>query len=81
MILIFLKNLQNHKIQSKKALALRNVIIPPNGRQKVINAFKTGIFPKGKQRKGLTSISHLIHCVAKASDHKQLKISTPEQML
>ena len=29
----------------------------------------------------LTSISHLIHCVAKASDHKQLKISTPEQML
>ena len=44
MILIFLKNLQNQKNQS---------IILLDETQKVLNAFESGIFTKGKQGKGL----------------------------
>ena len=47
MILIFLKNLQNHKNQLKKK---------KNGRQESLNAFESGIFAKGKQMKRTTSI-------------------------
>ena len=59
MILIFLKKLQNRKNKSKKKKkkrTLKNANILLNGRQKVVNAFESGIFPKGKQWEGLTSI-------------------------
>ena len=55
MILIFLKNLQNQKNQSKnkkQILTLKNAIIL-NGRQKVLIASESGIFPKRKQGTGL----------------------------
>ena len=39
--------------KEKKALTLKNPIILLNGRQKVLNAFESGIFPKIKQGKGL----------------------------
>ena len=70
-------NLQNQKNQSKKkkALTLKNAIILLNGRQKVLNAFESGIFPKRKQGNGLTSI------LDKVFNHKQLKILTPIQTL
>ena len=81
MILIFLKNLQNQKNQSekeKKALTLKNVIILLNGKQKVFNDFESGIFPKGKQWKGLTCI---LNHVATVFDHKQFKILSLKQIL
>ena len=55
MILIFSKNLQNQKNQSKKkkVLTLKNTIILLKRRQKVLNAFESGIFPKGKQGNGV----------------------------
>ena len=56
MILIFLKNLQNQKNQlkmKKKTLTFKKPILLLNGRQKVLNAFESGIFPKIKQGKGL----------------------------
>ena len=56
MILIFLKNLQNQKNQlkmKKKALTFKKPILLLNGRQKVLNAFESRIFPKIKQGKGL----------------------------
>ena len=76
MKLIFLKNLWNNKSKKKKEknpLFLKNAIILLTGKQKVFNAFKSGIFPKGKwtQEKWLPSIL----------DRKQLKILTPKQML
>ena len=45
-----------------------------NGRQKVLNAFESEIFPKVKQEKN-TSI------LDKGFNHKQLKVLTPKQML
>ena len=65
MILIFLKKICNSK-KRRKALTLKNAIILLNGRQKVLNAFESRIFPKGKQRKGLKTI---LYCAAKVSDH------------
>ena len=62
----------------KKTLTLKNTIILPNGRQKVLNAFESGIFSNKKQGRGFTSI---LDRIAKVSDHKQLKIFTPERML
>ena len=53
--------------RKKKALTLKNPITLLNGRQKVLNAFESGLFPKRKQGKGLTSISD-----------NQLKILTPK---
>ena len=77
--MIFSKNLQNQKNQAKKKLiTLKNEIILINGRQKILNAFESEIFPKRKQAKGLKSF---LDCVAKLSDRKQLKILTPKQML
>ena len=73
MILIFLKNLQNQKNQSKKALTLKNTIILLNGGQKIFDALENGIFPKGKQDKGVKSILDRVACLAKVSNHKQLK--------
>ena len=74
MILIFSKNLQNQKNQSKKKeRALIHAIILLNEEQKVLNAFESGKFPEENQRKGFNSI--LDH-VAKISDRKQLKILT-----
>ena len=69
--------------KEKKALNLKNRIILLNGRQKIINAFESGIFPKGKQGKALTSILDHAARVPKVSDregsdHKQLKILTPK---
>ena len=52
MILIFLNNLQNQNNQSKKkALTLKTPIILLDGRQKVLNAFESGIFQKEKKNK------------------------------
>ena len=59
MILIFLiriyKTKRINEKRGKKTLTLINAIILPNGGQKVLNAFKSGIFPKEKQGKGLSS--------------------------
>ena len=54
-----------------------------NGRQKLLNALENGIFPKGKQGKRLTSFLDRVANVSdrKVSDHKQLKILTPKQIL
>ena len=54
-----------------------------NGRQNILNAFESGIFPKRNQGERFTSIYEAR--IAKVSDHqvfnnKQLKISTPKQM-
>ena len=68
MILIFLKNLQNQRNQSKKkkkSRTLKNAIILLNGKQKVLNEY-----PSSKQGKRLTSILD-----------NQLKILTPKEML
>ena len=82
MILIFLKNLQNQKNQSKKTLTLKNTIILLNGGQKILDALESGIFPKGKQDKSVKSILDRVACLAKVSNHKQLKTNlTPKQML
>ena len=86
MILVFLKNLQNQKNQSKrktKVLSLRNSIILLNGRQKILNVFESGIFSKRKQGTMLTSISDRATKVSnpKVSDRNQLKILTIKQMI
>ena len=64
-------------------MTLKNATILLNGRQEVINAIESGIFPKEKQRKGLTSISDRVAKISdhKAFNHKQLKILIPKQML
>ena len=48
---MFLRNLQNQNNQSKKkkALNLGNTNILLRERQRVANAFESGIFPKEKQ--------------------------------
>ena len=66
--------------KEKKALTSKNATILLNGRQKVLNAFESGIFPKGKPKKELTRALDCLVCVAKVSDRKQLKILTPKQM-
>ena len=40
-------------VKRKKALTLKNAIILLDETQKVLNAFESGIFPKGKLGKGL----------------------------
>ena len=90
----FLKNLQNQTNQSekKKALTSKNAIVLLNGEQKVVNALKSGIFPKGKllkveyfqkgnREKKLTRVLDRVGRVAKVSDRKQLRILTRKQML
>ena len=75
--------------REKKGLTRKTSIIILNETQKVINAFESGIFPKTKQGKRLTSFLGRIAQVARGakvsdyevSDHKQLKILTPKQML
>ena len=54
-----------------------------NGKQKVIDAFKNEIIPKGKHTQGKERPSILADAVrvSKASDHKQLKILTPKQLI
>ena len=48
-MILFIKNLQNQKNQSKKKVKiLKNTIKLLNGRQKVLSVFAKGIFPKGK---------------------------------
>ena len=42
--------------KEKKTRTLKNANILLKGKQKVVNAFESGIFPKGKQWEGLTSI-------------------------
>ena len=43
--------------KKKKTLNLENAIILLNGRQKVLNAFKSGIVPKRKQETGLNTLT------------------------
>ena len=64
-------------------MTLKNATILLNGRPEVINAIESGIFPKEKQRKGLTSISDRVAKISdhKVFNHKQLKILIPKQML
>ena len=57
-----------------------------NGKQKVLNAFESGVFPKRKQGKGLTSISDHVARAAKVSNrkvfsHKEFTLLTPNQMV
>ena len=47
--------------KEKKALTLKKATILLNGKEKILNAFKSRMFAKGKQGKGLTSI---LDCVA-----------------
>ena len=86
MILVFLKNLQNQKNQSKrktKELSLRNSIVLLNGRRKILNVFESGIFSNRKQGTRLTSISDSATKVSncKVSDRNQLKILTIKQTI
>ena len=68
---IFKKSAKPKEVKKeKRALTLKNPIILLNGRQKVLNAFESGIFPKRKQGKGLASILN-----------KQLKILNCKEML
>ena len=73
MSLTYLKNLQHQKTQKKerKALTFENAIILLKRRQKVLNGFKSKIFPNRKT-KGKGHPWNLA---------KQLKIRTPKQML
>ena len=71
--MINLKNLQNHKTQTKKKpLTFENANRLLKGRQKVLNGFKIKIFPTRKQTQGK---GHPLDLA------KQLKILTPKQML
>ena len=87
MILIFLKNLQSRSTSQKrkKTLTLKSASILLNGKQKLLNAFKSGIFPNGKQTQGKGRPSILAHTAKvsnrKVSDCKQLKIIIHKQML
>ena len=56
-------------------------VIDVNGKQSALNDFESGIFLKGKQAKGFASILDRVARIAKVSDHEQLKILTPKQML
>ena len=49
--------------------------------KKVLNAFESGIFQKGNQVKGLTSILDGVAGATKVSDRNQLKILTPKKLL
>ena len=49
----------------KKALTIKNAVIHFNGREKIVNTFKTGIFRKRKQGKKLKSISYLTVSISK----------------
>ena len=49
MILICLNNLQNRRSKKK---TLKDAILFLNGRQKILKAFESRIFPKGKQTQG-----------------------------
>ena len=51
--------------KKKKALSIKNAVIHFNGRGKILNNFKSGIFPKTKQGKKLKSISHLTVSISK----------------
>ena len=55
MMLILPKDLQNQKKvkKEKNALTIKNAVIQSNGRGKILNTFKSGIFPKTKQEKNL----------------------------
>ena len=62
------------------------MIVLIHGRQQVLNAFESGIFPKRKHGEGLTYIEdHTAHIakifVCMVFNHKQLKILAPKRML
>ena len=69
--------------KERKVLTLKNAIILLTRRQKVLNAFESRIFIRGKQGKGIKSISDRAANLSdhKVSDHKQPKVLTPKQML
>ena len=69
--------------KERKGLTLKNAIILLTRRQKVLNAFESRIFIRGKQGKGIKSISDRVANLSdrKVSDHNQLKVLTPKQML
>ena len=72
-------------------LTLRNAIILLNGRQKVLNSFESGIFPKEKQGKEFTGLLDRLasSCIARLakvsdrefSDRRHLKTSASKKML
>ena len=62
------------------------MIVLIHGRQQVLNAFESGIFPKRKHGEGLTCIQDYTAHIAKifvcmVFNHKQLKILAPKRML
>ena len=59
----------------KKTLTLKNAIILLNGRENVFNFFENGSFWNRKQGKRFTITLDQVF------NHKQLKISTPKQIL
>ena len=67
--------------KEKKVITHKNATILLNGRQKVLNTFESGMLPKGKQGKGLTSFLDGVGRVAKTSNCKRLKALLPKQML
>ena len=69
--------------KEKRALTIKNTIIILKGREKVVNAFQSEIFPKLKQGKGLKRITDRKAKVSnlKVLNHKQLKLLTLKQML
>ena len=60
-----------------RVITYENVIILLNRRLRVLNAFKSGIFPNENQGKVITSI---LDYVAKVSNLKKLKIQTSRQI-
>ena len=70
---------KNLDTKEKKALAFENEIRLLKGKQKVLNAFESKILPTGKQTQG--KCPFILAQVAKVSDHAQIKMLTPEQML
>ena len=67
--------------KEKKVITHKNATILLNGKQKVLNAFESGMFPKGRQGKGLTGFLDGVGEAAKVSNCKRLKALTTKQML
>ena len=65
---IFKESTKPKSVQKRNALTFKNPIKFLNGRCKFHNAFESGVFPKGKQGKGLKSILNYVAGMAKVSD-------------
>ena len=60
----------------KKTLTLKSAIILLNGRQEALNAFESGIFPKGKQGKGPISVLDFVACIESCPTVRSLTVSS-----